>query len=264
MPEGHTIRRLALDQARLLAGGPVRASSPQGRFADGAALLDGRVLQATDAYGKHLFHRYDGDRWLHVHLGLIGRFTHGPLPAPPPRGALRLRLQSDHAYVDLRGAIIVEVLTPIERREMLARLGPDPLRRDARPAPAYDKIRRSSRPIGELMMDQAVLAGVGNVFRAEILFRQRVDPFLPGRRLDAARFLAIWDDLSRLMRLGVRSNRIVSTLPEHRDRGGRVRPEDAHYVYRRAGLPCRVCGNEVRTQVLAGRNLFWCPTDQAD
>ena len=91
MPEGHTIHRLARRHARLLVGQRVAADSPQGRFDDGARLLDGRVLDATDAWGKHLFHRYD-DLWLHVHLGLYGKFRDGVLPAPEPRGALRLRL----------------------------------------------------------------------------------------------------------------------------------------------------------------------------
>ncbi|MFL6025524.1 MAG: DNA-formamidopyrimidine glycosylase family protein, partial [Friedmanniella sp.] len=93
MPEGHTIHRLARRHAKLLGGQTVRATSPQGRFADGAALIDGRQLETTDAWGKHLFHRYGRDLWLHVHLGLYGKFTDGPLPAPAPRGALRVRLE---------------------------------------------------------------------------------------------------------------------------------------------------------------------------
>jgi endonuclease-8/formamidopyrimidine-DNA glycosylase len=113
-------------------------------------------------------------------------------------------------------------------------------------------------------MDQSVLAGVGNVYRAEILFRHGVSPFRPGRDVDAGTWAAMWSDLVVLMRAGVRMGRIVTTRPEHRTRrGGAVRREDAHYVYRRTGLPCRVCRTPVQTQVMVGRNLYWCPVCQA-
>ena len=111
-------------------------------------------------------------------------------------------------------------------------------------------------------MDQTVIAGIGNVFRAEVLFRARLAPYTPGKRLPREIFDAIWADLVRLLRAGVRANRIVTTAPEDRDRRGPVRIEDAHYVYRRTGLPCRICGTPVAHAVLNGRNLFWCPKDQ--
>ena len=123
MPEGHTLHRLAQEQTASFAGRPVRVSSPQGRFAAGAALLDGRVLDRVRAHGKHLLASFGGDI-LHVHLGLYGTYTRGTGSPPVPRGA------------------------------------------------------------------------------------------------------------------------------------------DAHYVYRRTGLPCRVCGTAVRTEVMAGRNLYWCPVCQ--
>lgn len=260
MPEGHTIHRLAREHNRLLVGHPVRASSPQGRFAEGAARIDGRVLERTDAYGKHLFHRY-GDLWLHVHLGIYGKFSTGPLPPPEPRGALRLRLLADGHWVDLRGPAACELLPAPEVAAVRARLGPDPLRRDADPERAWSRLSRSRVAIGALLMDQTVLAGIGNVYRAEILFRHRVEPHRPGRELPRATWDALWPDLVALMRAGVRTGRIVTTLPADRPRGRPVR-DTAHYVYRRAGLPCRVCGTEVRTEVMVGRNLFWCPRCQ--
>jgi formamidopyrimidine-DNA glycosylase len=113
-------------------------------------------------------------------------------------------------------------------------------------------------------MDQAVVAGVGNVYRAEILYRHRVDPYLPGRQLDDARWGPLWGDLVALMRAGLRSGRIVTTEPRDRDRpGGKAQREDSHYVYRRAGLPCRICTTPVRMEPLAARKLYWCPTCQA-
>ena len=263
MPEGHTIHRLAREHNRLLAGRPVGAASPQGRFADGAARIDGRLLRRVEPYGKHLFYRFEGADSLHVHLGLYGTFVAGSLPAPPPRGALRLRLTNEEGYVDLRGPTACELLLPAERRSILARLGPDPLRPGVRSEAAWARIRASRAPIGTLLLDQSVLAGVGNAYRAEVLFRRGVHPFRPGRELRPAEWEAIWADLLVLMRAGVRAGRIITTTREHR--GRRLGPhswENAFYVYRRAGLPCLVCGTEVAVELLAARRMYWCPRCQ--
>ena len=145
-----------------------------------------------------------------------------------------------------------------------ARLGPDPLRPRPRGDHAWERLSHSRSAVGQLLMDQAVVAGVGNVYRAEVLFRAAVSPFRPGRLVTRPEWEAMWADLVTLMKAGLRAGRIVTTRPAHRDRpGGRVRRDDAHYVYRRTGLPCRVCRTPVATQVLAGRNLFWCPQCQA-
>jgi formamidopyrimidine-DNA glycosylase len=245
----------------------VHVSSPQGRFAAGAALLDGRVLEEVFSYGKHLFARFGGDT-LHVHLGLYGTFTGGTGSPPVPRGALRMRWEGtgpDGAgvWADLRGPTACEVLATPEVEAILVRLGPDPLRPKADPLVAHRRIARSRTAIGALLMDQSVLAGVGNVYRAELLFRHGVSPFRPGRGLDGDAWAGMWADLVTLMKAGVRLGRIVTTRPEHRARRrGPAQREDAHYVYRRTGLPCRVCGTEVRTEVMVGRNLYWCPVCQ--
>jgi endonuclease-8 len=265
MPEGHTIHRLARRHQRLLGGQPITAASPQGRFADGAALLDGRVLERTDAWGKHLFHRYSGRLWLHIHLGLYGKFADGALPAPEPRGALRLRIEGSEQWLDLRGPITCEVLTPAEKLLVTAPLGPDPLRPDAEPERAAVRLARSRTALGALLMNQNVLAGVGNVYRAEILFRHRVSPFLPGRDLEPGQWTEIWADLVTLMRAGVRAGRIVTTERADRERSsGPARRSDAHYVYRRTGEPCRRCGTPIAHAVMVARNLFWCPRCQPD
>jgi DNA-formamidopyrimidine glycosylase len=265
VPEGHTLHRIAIEHRRLMVGQVIRASSPQGRFAAGAALLDGRVLMGVEAYGKHLFHRFEGlgDR-LHVHLGLYGTFVSGSVPAPDPRGALRLRMIADGHYVDLRGPTRCELLTAAERRELLARLGPDPLRPSADPEPARQRIVRSKTPIGALLMDQAVLAGVGNVYRAEVLFRAGIAPTRPGTAMSDLEVATMWSDLRHLMRAGVRTGRIVTTAREHRDhRRGPARDEDRFYVYRRTDLPCRICGTPIRTAEMAARKVYWCPRCQA-
>ena len=263
MPEGHTIHRLARDHTAVLVGNPVGMASPQGRFAEGAGLLSGRVCTRIDPYGKHLFYAFEGDVLLHVHLGLYGKWTLGSGEPPAPRGALRLRLVCGDTWLDLRGPTACEVFTPADKAAVLARLGPDPLRRGADGARAWERISRSRAPIGQLLMDQSVLAGIGNVYRAEVLFRAGLSPFTPGTAVRRSAWDALWEDTRTLIRAGVRSGRIVTTAPEDRDRrSGRASASDAHYVYRRTGLPCRRCGTEVVTEVMAGRNLFWCPHDQ--
>jgi formamidopyrimidine-DNA glycosylase len=268
MPEGHTLFRLAREQSLLFTGRPVHVTSPQGRFTAGAALLDGRVLQEVFSYGKHLFADFGGDT-LHVHLGLYGTFTSGAGIPPAPRGALRMRWEGPGSdgtsvWADLRGPTACEVLAAPEVDRILARLGPDPLRPRADGGRALRRIAGSRTAIGALLMDQSVLAGVGNVYRAELLFRHGVSPFRPGREVDAGVWERMWADLVTLMRAGVRMGRIVTTRPGDRSsRRGAVSREDAHYVYRRTGLPCRVCGTDVRTQEMVGRNLYWCPACQA-
>ena len=263
MPEGHTIHRLARDHRLLLVGRPVSVASPQGRFATGAEMLTGRVLERIEPYGKHLFYGFAGDLELHIHLGLFGKWTVGQGPPPAPRGALRLRLTAGEHWLDLRGPTACELFTPADRQAVLARLGPDPLRKDADPERAWLKVSRSRVAVGGLLMDQSVLAGVGNVYRAEVLFRAGLSPFRPGREVPERIWTGIWTDLQSLLKAGVRAGRIVTTEPEDRDRrSGRALGRDAHYVYRRAGLPCRRCGTEIRTQLMVARNLFWCPVCQ--
>lgn len=260
MPEGHAIHRLARDHTALLVGHEVQLTSPQGRFATGAELLTGRVLQRIEPYGKHLFYAFDGEQFLHVHLGLYGSFTTGFGPPPQPKGALRLRMTTGNVWIDLRGPTACEVYAPADRAAVVARLGPDPLRADADPELAWRRVSRSRTPVGAMLMDQSVLAGVGNVYRAEVLYRAGLSPFTAGHDVRRAGWEAVWADLRGLMRAGVKAGRIVTT--DRADRGRRSGPvtrEDAHYVYRRAGLPCRRCGAPVRTQTLAARNLFWCP-----
>ncbi len=260
MPEGHTLHRLAREQRKLFGGRLVRASSPQGKFAEGASAIDGRVLRRTEANGKHLLHHYEGGLALHVHLGLYGSFTTGSGLPPEPKGALRLRLVGEDAWTDLRGATICELIEPHEITALYARLGPDPLRRDADPLSAYRRISRSRTVIAALLMDQQVIAGIGNVYRAELLYRHRLDPYLPGQALSLDVWLQMWADLVALMRAGVRVGRIETLRPQDRTRKrGPLARGEAGYVYRRAGLPCRICGTEVRTEVLVGRNLYWCP-----
>ncbi|OXM66202.1 MULTISPECIES: Fpg/Nei family DNA glycosylase [Amycolatopsis] len=267
MPEGHTLHRLARLHQRRYAGAPVGVSSPQGRFASEAALLDGRVMLGAEAYGKHLFHDFGPLGSVHVHLGLYGTFTEAKLPETTPVGQVRLRLTGRTHWTDLRGPTRCELLTPDEVDAIKARLGPDPLRRDARPDEAWQRISASRTSIAALLMDQSVISGVGNVYRAEVLFRHRINPMVPGRALDHVQWKEMWTDLVALMRKGVRIGRIDTVDDEHLPEvTGRAPRQDRHggevYVYRRTGQPCLVCGTPVAHTELAGRNLYWCPVCQ--
>ncbi|AVM00331.1 DNA glycosylase [Gordonia iterans] len=273
MPEGHALHRLARRQQKQFGGQRVAVSSPQGRFGPEAALLDGLVFQSAEAWGKHLVYRFgasslpDGDRscrLVHIHLGIYGAFTEEPLPMPEPTGQVRLRMVGDDLGVDLRGPNSCELYTPADLDALVARLGPDPLRGDAEPDHARARIARSRRAIGSLLMDQKVIAGVGNIYRAEVLFRAGIDPMRPGTTLTRDEFDTIWADLAELMPIGMATGRIHVVRPED-DHGAPAyapnRPRT--YVYRRAGEPCRLCGTTILWRELEGRNLFWCPACQS-
>ena len=272
MPEGHTLHRLARELSTAFGGRVVRVGSPQGRFADSAALLDGAVLVGAEAWGKHLFVELAGDRFVHVHLGLYGKFAvhTGVAEVPPPVGQVRLRLvaaDSGDAYADLRGATTCELVTPDQRDAVVARSGPDPLRPDADPTRAWRADPAQPGP------DRRPADGPDGARRCG----QRVPrrgavpaPDAPAAARQDARagqFRAIWDDLVELMAEGVRTGRIDTVRPEHTPEAmGRPARVDDHggevYVYRRTGQACHVCGATVRTEALLGRNLFWCPQCQ--
>jgi len=261
VPEGHTIHRLARDQRRDLVGRPVRASSPQGRFAAGAARLDGQVPLATDAWGKHLFHTFASGDVLHVHLGLIGRFRRRTSPPPEPVGAVRLRMAGAASTWDLSGPIVCAVVTPDRVDEVVGALGPDPLRPDADAEAFVATVARRAAPIGALLLDQRVVAGIGNVYRAELCFLAGIHPATPGRDLTVEQITRLWDLAGQQLRLGVRRNRIVTVDPaELGVPPSRVRRADATYVYHRDR--CGRCGTPTEVVALAGRRTWACPAEQ--
>lgn len=271
MPEGHTLHRLAGALDGAFGGRAPEVTSPQGRFADGAALLDGTTVDRAWAHGKLLFVDFAGGRTLYVHLGLIGKWFVLPVtPAgtvPEVRGAVRLRLLSEHHVADLRGPMACEVLDEAQVDTLVARQGPDPLQpvgEQNDPDSAYRRIHGSGKTLAELLMDQTVVAGVGNIYRCEMLWRHRLHPLRPGRSLRRTSWQLIWDDLVRLMPWGVRTGSIITlddVLTDTAaawDRGERPPVPREFAVYQRTGQPCLRCGSTVRHKVVAGRNLFWC------
>ena len=269
MPEGHVIHRYARSHREALGGRVVAASSPQGRFAAGSELIDGQQLESVDAYGKHLFYRWEGGATLHVHLGLFGRFRIHRSNPPPPTGATRLALSTDEVVIYLSGPTVCELIDPDTEEALRTRLGPDPLvarkRNGVAPSDAFvANMSRRSIPAGAALLDQRVIAGLGNIYRAEALFLEGIDPHLPAREINPDRAVDLWVTSVELLRRGVRSGRIVTVDPT--DVGARRRSDlgrtERLYVYQRHSQPCRRCGTSVMRAEMANRMLWWCPSCQ--
>jgi endonuclease-8 len=269
MPEGHTIHRIAQDHGRLLTGRTLRVSSPQGRFPD-AARIDGCRLDRIEPYGKHLFYEWSSGEVGHVHLGLFGRFrVQQTDSSPEPIGAVRMRLQAgpddEHprwVTVDLSGPTTCTVDPPDVRTQLLARLGPDPLRRGSSPEPMIARIVRSRRGLGDLLMDQSVIAGVGNVYRAEALFVMGIHPLRPGTGCDPTELAELWSVVQSMLRRGVEDGRIVTV--DRAELGlsprSRIPRREATYAYKRDR--CLRCATPIERIVIANRVCYFCPTHQ--
>lgn len=332
MPEGHSVHRIARQFDRNFVGKQMLASSPQGRFAEGAAVLNGREAISVQAVGKQMFLEAEGDVWLRVHLGLYGAWdfagdilvdptiasangrmgqtnqrgtvvdeeilddagenslasigaprrtrvhvrmseqTKGladeGLEWPPPVvGQVRLRLMTDITAADLRGPTACVLQSPEEMLASVAKLGPDPLVGD--PAQNEERfvqaVRKKQTVIALLLMDQAVVSGIGNVYRAEMLFRQRLNPHTPGREVPEEVVRALWRDWVRLLTVGVETGQMMTMddLSPDAYRAAMASRDDRHWVYHRAGLPCRICGTEIALEEIGARKLYWCPRCQA-
>ncbi len=263
MPEGNELHRHSELQTAMFASKIITVDAPNGRFTDGAQILNRRRLKSVEAFGKHLFYDFGKGRQLHIHLGLYGKFRDGEMPFPEPRGALRLRFSTKKHWLELRGPTACDVLTEAEREALLARIGPDPLREDANANLVIERVTRSRAPIGGLLMDQSVISGVGNIYRAELLYRAGLNPFRPGNSIAAEPLCTLWQDAKVLMRAGMVDRRIITTRPEHRPHPkGKARRFETHYVYRRQHLPCFVCKTKIEMQMFIGRKLYWCPKCQ--
>ncbi len=263
MPEGHVTHRLARELRATLRGQPVHATSPQGRFSDSAALVDGLALTRTDAWGKYLFLHFGSGptaRIVHVHLGLIGKFNHvHPTQLPGP--GVRLRLSTNSHAWQLTGPTRCSLVTPPEKRVIVAPLGADPLRPRADLDRMRERLSRRASPIGAALLDQTIIAGIGNVYRAELLFLQGLHPLRPANTLPFDAVSELWDETVRQLKRGLRLGRIVTTDPAEIGRSiSRMRPEDRLYVYHRER--CRRCDTELQTLQIAGRPIQFCPVHQ--
>lgn len=261
MPEGHTVHRLARDHAKWFAGQAMVVLSPQGRFERESKLLSGRCLESTDAYGKHLIYTFSGSKRMHVHLGLYGKFRKHKNPPPAPQGAVRVRMIGAEHSLDLNGPNTCELITPGEFSKLQDRLGADPLRADADPERAWAKISRSRSSIGALLMNQSVIAGIGNIYRAEILHILAIHPDRPGQEIKQHEFDLIWDLAVRLLNIGVKYNRIITVeRPEDARPLSRLNSGERLHVYKKE--ICPRCGAELYCWDIAGRTVYACDACQ--
>jgi endonuclease-8 len=176
-------------------------------------------------------------------------------------------LLTDETCADLRGPTAGELQTPDEVAASIAKLGPDPLVDDLAEGEERftARVRRAPTPIGLLLMDQSVVSGIGNVYRAELLFRARLNPHTPGRDVPEETVRSLWRDWTRLLRIGVETGQMMTMddLDADAYRRAMAHRDDRHWVYHRAGLPCRVCGTAIVVEEAASRKLYWCPRCQA-
>ncbi|WP_430592729.1 Fpg/Nei family DNA glycosylase [Humidisolicoccus flavus] len=325
MPEGHSIHRIARQFTANFVGRRVAVSSPQGRFAQGAAVIDGLVMEQASAVGKHLLLSF-GDEWLHVHLGLYGAWDFsGEISAddtilsaqgrmgqtnmrgsvadgaweeslhsigaprraririaegetekvldenfpPEPVGQVRARLLTETTVADLRGPTRCDVISKEEVPAVIQRLGPDPLALFESKRSAEDRfvqrVRKSRTTIGQLLMDQSVVAGIGNVYRAELLFRAQLNPYASGTNLREEQARDLWKDWVKLLKIGVDTGQMMTMdgLRGARKEAALAHRSERHWVYKREGEPCRVCGTPIVIEEMAARKLYFCPSCQA-
>lgn len=261
MPEGHATHGLALRHHALFVGQRLEVTSPQGRFEEDANKVSGRKLKSVTAAGKHVFYEFQGGRIVHVHLGRFGKVREFDLPAPVPFGIVRMRAIGKTQGFDLRGPTRCTVISRSDQASILARLGPDPLASNPDRAEAKRRLARCRKSIGAALLDQSIIAGVGNIFRAEALFELRMDPMRTANELSAAEFAALWQALRRMMKTGLRIGRIVTVHRNEADGPlAELRGLDRFRVYRRPRCPR--CSATVQQLTQAGRALYFCPRCQ--
>lgn len=267
MPEGHTVHRTANDFNRLFRGARLAVDSPQGRFSGDAALINGQALLNATAIGKQLFLAFDNGLTLRIHLGIYGKWrwyrvesadSMRELVQAPVVGEVRARFYTDSAMADLRGPTVCEVVPNEHIQAVYNRLGPDPLNADDADR-FIKKVSRSKQPIGQQLMDQSVISGIGNVYRAELLFRAGIDPYTPGNVLPEELLVNLWDDAVKLLKVGVKTGFMIT-----RDELFTKRPtkDERNFVYKRENKPCRVCETQISLAMMQGRKLYWCSNCQ--
>lgn len=251
----------------MFGGQLVSVASPQGRFSSSAELIDGQTFKKARAIGKQLFLEFENKLTLRIHLGIYGKWKFHELPQsepmPAPFGAVRARFRSPLGYADLRGPTVCEVIDRKAVADVERRLGPDPINPDSKGLQQLrfiERVQASKTAIGLQLMNQEVIAGIGNVYRAEILFRAGISPHTPGNSLSSAQLESIWRDSVDLLKIGVATGMMI-TRDELRNKRPKV--SERYFVYKREGLPCRVCGTNVSIELMASRKLYWCQGCQA-
>jgi len=260
MPEGHKTHFLARQHTELLGGQRLKITSPQGRFAGEARKVTGKLFEHCESVGKHLFYHFDGGRLIHVHLGRYGKYRSHDVPPPTPVGLVRVRMLGQTACLDLNGPTTCRVIDMQQRDQVIDKLGPDPLA-GGKKADVWQKIRESQKPIGALILDQSVVAGVGNIFRAELFYELRLNPATPGNAIDKVTFDRLWKSLLKMMRTGLKYGKIITV--SSREAGVPLATLEGHNRFRIYGKQrCPECGGTIEAPKIAARKLYWCPQCQ--
>lgn len=262
MPEGHTVHRTAIRFEKEFLNRELDISSPQGRFTQ-AKLISGQKLLGAEAIGKQMFLNFEPGV-IRIHLGIYGkwRFRDFKTSPPEPIGQVRARFLGTTMVADLVGPTVCDLIPADAVSEFRLKLGPDPLAPDPLGSNLERFIARAARaktPIGQLLMDQSAIAGIGNVYRAELLFRQRQNPHTAAHKVLPEVLENIWNDARDLMAIGVEKG-IMLTRDGYLD--GFPEPGDRYYVYKRQGETCRICGQKIALELMATRKLYWCPSCQ--
>jgi endonuclease VIII len=250
VPEGDTIAWAAKRLRPVLEGlvpDEIRTPHPRHALDRWPERLAGRAIQAIDTHGKHLFLRFEGDLVLHSHLGMTGSWRVGQRE-PRSRRAW-IVLQAGGRYVSELGGPILELLTEgrIRFDQRLSRLGPDVLLADFDQTRFLARLRGDdpTRPLGDALLDQHNVAGIGNVWKAEGCWEAGIDPWRPLAQVSSDEALAVVD--------GVRPRMLLSASEGPRT----IQPR----IYGRAGQPCPRCGARIRSrgQGDSNRTTYWCP-----
>lgn len=254
MAEGDTIHRAARHIGAALAGSPVSARTPGPRRPDGRAVaeLEGRTLEAAEARGKHLLLRFEGGLVLHSHLGMRGAWHVYRTGAPwrkPARSAWIALAGAGAEAVNFNGSSLRLVRErELARDPRLARLGPDILASGFSDEVGVAALRRDDpgRELGDALLDQALIAGIGNIFKSEGCFAARVDPWRPLADLDDEELLRVVAATRKLMAGALESGR---------------QPKRVH---RRPRMPCPRCRTPIRSRAQGddARTTYWCPRCQ--
>lgn len=259
MPEGHSVQRTANEFNEHFQGKKLKVDSPQGRFTSEAKLINNRVLLEARAIGKQLFLHFDNGLTCRIHLGIYGKWRFVAGVDKDLTGQVRARFFTKDFLADLRGPTVCEVIDSETVKQVEKRLGPDPTNPDPRKtelARFIDRIQNSKSAIGLLLMNQDVVSGIGNVYRAELLFRAGISPHVPGNELTEDQIKLLWLDAVKLMKVGVKTGYMIT-----RDELAKKNPKkaDRNYVYKREGQKCLRCGGLVVIELMASRKLYWCP-----
>lgn len=259
MPEGDTLYRIAAAVRPILVGKPITAASSSDRTTvdpiDAPSLV-GRTFVAVESRGKHLILATDDDRTVHAHLGMTGSVHVYPVGEPwrkrPSSAALAVWTETHVVVTFSPRSLELVSATRLRRDPHLRRLGPDLMLATSDLREALARLRvHNAAPIGEAVMNQTIAAGIGNVYKSETLFLERINPWTRVGELSDERLLRYLGEARRLMRLNRGPGRRVTRFG---DDGGR------HWVYGRRGEPCYRCGETItlRRQGDAGRTTYWC------